>query len=123
MVPASATPSYQLRGAIGYLRDEQRLPAMGMGLVARFGGHNAAICLGLQENENTGAIASRSSQSSCALIEPKREDQFLADSQSYQNGYSTSGRCLQAEFACLIYGRSGQFLEASTTGRQLDLVA
>ncbi len=120
MVSATAAPSYQLRGAISYLRDEQRLPAMGMGLVARFGGHNAAVCLALQED--TRAIASRSSQSSCALIEPKREQEFLADSQSYQNGYSNSGRCLQAEFACLIYGRSGQFLEASTTGRQLDLV-
>ena len=87
---------------------------------AAFGGHNAAVCLGLQEN--TEAVASRSSQGSCALIEPKREQQFLSDSQSCQNGYSTSGRYLRAEFACLIYGRSGQFLEASTTGGQLDLV-
>jgi len=121
MVSATAAPSYHLRGAIGYLRDEQRLPAMGMGFVARFGGHNAAVCLGLQENP--GAIAQRSSHSSCALAEPKRGGQLLEDLHSYPSGYSTSGRSLQAEFACLIYGRSGHILEVQTTGRQVDLVA
>jgi len=118
---ATAAPGYQVKGAIGYSRDEQKFPTMGMGLVARFGGHNAAVYLALQKKADCSI--SGSSQGACNL--PRRADELklMAGAPPYRSDSHTTDSGSLARMACQIYDHSGLFSQPVATGRQLDLTA
>ena len=118
---ATTALTYQVRGAIGYLRDEQKFPTMGMGLVARFGGHNAAVYLALQKKADCSI--SGSSHGACNL--PRRADglKLLAGAPPYRSDAHTSDSGAFARMACQLYDCSGLFSQPVATGRQLDLTA
>lgn len=115
MVPTTArtAPGYMLTGAIGYAKDEQRPPAMGMGLVARFGSHNAGLFLALQKEQGTERPAVVGHEEALRLLshpdilrDPKRDDS-AAD----------------AKWACLTYNSLGHRSDCQAIGLQLDLTA
>jgi len=118
---ATTALTYQVRGAIGYLRDEQKFPTMGMGLVARFGGHNAAVYLALQKKADCSI--SGSSQSACNP--PRRADalKLLAGAPPYRRDSHRVDSGAFARMACQLYDCLGQFSRPLSTGRQLDLTA
>ena len=118
---ATAAPGYQVRGAIGYLRDEQKFPTMGMGLVARFGGHNAAVYLALQKKADCSI--SGSSQVACNPPRGADELKLLAGAPPYRSDSHTTDSGALARMACQLYDCSGQFFQPVSIGRQLDLTA
>ena len=123
MVSTAATSAltYQVRGAIGYLRDKQKFPTMGMGLVARFGAHNAAVYLALQKKADCSISAS--SQGACNLSRRADELKLLASAPPHQSDAHTTGSGAFARMACHLYDRSGQFSQPVSFGHQLDLTA
>ena len=118
---ATTALTYQVRGAIGYLRDEQKFPTMGMGLVARFGGHNAAVYLALQKKADRSISAS--SQGACNPPQRADELRLLAGAPPYRSDPYTADSGAFARMACQLYDYSGQFFRPVATGRQLDLTA
>ena len=118
---AVAAPNYQVRGAIRYLRDEQKFPAMGMALVTRFGGHNTALFVGLQKR--TDCIITGSSDGACVSTRRASELMLMAGEPPYQGGAHTAHSNVFARIACELYDSSGQFSRVLSTGNQLDLVA
>ena len=123
MVSMAATSglTYQVRGALGYLRDEQKFPTMGMGLLARFGGHNAAVYLALQKKADSSISAS--SQGACDLPRAADELRLLSGAAPHQSGAHTADSGAFARMACQLYDRSGLFAQPVVTGCQLDLTA
>jgi hypothetical protein len=118
---AVAAPNYQVRGAIRYLRDEQKFPAMGMALVTRFGGHNTALFLGLQKR--TDCSVTGSPDGACNSTRRPSELKLVAGEPPYQGGAHTAQSNVFARMACELYDSSGQYSRAFSTGSQLDLVA
>jgi len=118
---AVAAPNYQVRGAIRYLRDEQKFPAMGMALVTKFGGHNAALFLALQKR--TDCSITGSPGGACNSTLRLNELRLMAGEPPYQGGAHTAHSSVFPRIACELYDSSGQFSRVLSTGRQLDLVA
>ncbi|MBN2208106.1 MAG: hypothetical protein JW759_02260 [Candidatus Coatesbacteria bacterium] len=113
-------PSYQVRGAIRYLRDEQQFPTMGMALVTRFGGHNTALLLALQKR--TDSRITDSSDGAFGKTGRPSELRLNSGEPPYQGRAHTGHRNVFARMACELYDSSGQFSRIPSTGSQLDLV-
>jgi len=118
---AIGAPSYQVRGAIRYLHDEQKFPAMGMALVTKFGGHNTALFLGLQKRADCSITGS--SDGACVSTRRPNELMVMAGELPYQGGAHAAQSSVFAQMACELYDSSGQFSRVPSTGSQLDLVA
>lgn len=118
---AVAAPSYQVRGAIRYSRDEQKFPTMGMALVTRFGGHNTALFLGLQKG--TDCSVTGSPYGACKTTLTPNESRLMTGEPPYQGGAHAARSNAFARMTCELYDSSGQFSRILSTGSQLDLVA
>ncbi|MCD6326633.1 hypothetical protein J7M28_03635 [bacterium] len=105
-----STPCYQVNGAVGYIRNEQRLPAMGMGLVAQLGGHKAAFYVGLGEKPAT--------PDSTNFKAGKSVDDMMRTEPLRLSGMSYSD---PTKAASALYDCAGQLLDELTTGKNVDL--
>ncbi|MBN1591867.1 MAG: hypothetical protein JW941_01300 [Candidatus Coatesbacteria bacterium] len=116
-----AAPGYRLRGALRYQYDGQRKPALGMGLVARFGGHSAALCLALQQE--SGLDITDSSPATRDVSSRTRPVALLAGDVFGGSSHFSFTGANSCKRACELYDCSGQYWRTPSTGGQIDLTA